>query len=603
MVRDTPSWVSATDIDGTHLDPQPEVDFRDFFDNGPVALHVVGPDGTILHANKAELHLLGYPREEYVGRHIADFHLDQDVVDGILERLGRGESVEAVPARLRAHDGSIKSVEVTSSPHLLDGKFAHSRCFSFDVTELNRVKADLDVKDQNFRQILDSLPVAVYTTDRAGNVTYYNQAAVDFAGRRPEIGKDKWCVTHGLLSSEGQPLPHDECPMATSLRENRPVRNVEALAQRPDGTLVPFLPFPTPLRDGDGSVVGGVNTLVDLSEVRRMDAAAHHLSAIVESSFDAIVSKNLDGVITSWNAAAERLFGYSSEEAVGKSVTMLIPADQQGEEPRILERIRRGERVDSFETIRRRKDGKLIPVSLTVSPVRSASGRIVGASKIARDVSAAKESEHRIRALMREVNHRVKNQYAVILSMVRETNKRSKSADAFERLVRERIMALARSHDLLVAADWKGATIAEVLLAQIRAFTVGDRVSTSGPSVVLSPTAVQHLGMAFHELGTNSIKYGVLSGTQGTIAVSWEVIEIQDRAFLRLIWNEQDGPRVQNIATEAGFGSVVLRRVAPQALSGSGELLFGSNGLTWILEAPLDSVGGASSFRAEQTRD
>ena len=128
MVRDTPSAVSAADIDGTPLDPQPEVDFRDFFDNGPVALHVVGSDGTILHANKAELHLLGYSREDYVGSHIADFHVDQDIVDGILERLGRGESVEAVPARLRAHDGSIKSVEVTSSPHLLDGKFAHSRC-------------------------------------------------------------------------------------------------------------------------------------------------------------------------------------------------------------------------------------------------------------------------------------------------------------------------------------------------------------------------------------------------------------------------------------------------------------------------------------------
>lgn len=154
-----------------------------------------------------------------------------------------------------------------------------------------------------------------------------------------------------------------------------------------------------------------------------------------------------------------------------------------------------------------------------------------------------------------------------------------------------------------MAADWKGATIAELLLAQIRAFTVGDRLSTSGPSVVLSPNAVQHLGMAFHELGTNSTKYGVLSGTQGTIAVSWKVIEIQDRAFLRLIWNEQDGPGVQNIATEAGFGSVVLKRVAPQALSGSGELLFGSNGLTWTLEAPLDTVEGASSFRAKEARD
>ena len=463
------------------------------------------------------------------------------------------------------------------------------------MTELTRARTELDRRDLNFRQILDSLPVAVYTTDAVGNITYYNQAAADFAGREPEIGKDEWCVTQRLFTPDRQPLPHDECPMATALRENRPIRDVEAVAQRPDGTLIPFLSFPTPLRDADGNLVGGVNTLVDLSENRRMDAAAQHLTAIVESSFDAIVSKDLNGLITSWNGGAEKLFGYSSEEAVGQPVTVLIPPDKQDEEPRILERIRRGERVASFETIRRRKDGTTVPVSLTVSPVRNSSGRIVGASKIARDVSAAKESEHRIRMLMREVNHRVKNQYAVILSMVRETNKRSKSPDLFERLVRERIMALARSHDLLVAADWKGATIFELLLAQIKAFEKEDRVSMSGPAVVLNPNAVQHLGMAFHELGTNSAKHGVLSGAQGTIAVSWSVVDRDREKFLRLTWREEDGPTVQDIATEGGFGSVVLKRVAPQALSGSGELLFGRHGVTWILEAPMDCVKHSNS--------
>ncbi len=580
-------------MDGAEFHSEPAIDFRDFFENGPVALHVVGADGTILHVNKAELQLLGYTQEEYVGRHVAAFHVDKDVIDGILARLGRGERIDRVAARLKARDGSIKNVEITSSPHLVDGKFVHSRCFSVDVTELTRAKTELDRRDQNFRQILDSLPVAVYTTDAAGNINYYNQAAADFAGREPEIGKDEWCVTHRLFTPDGQPIPHDECPMATALRENRSIRDVEAVAQRPDGTLVPFLPFPTPVRDAEGNLIGGVNTLVDLSEIRRMDAAAQHLSAIVESSFDAIVSKDLNGLITSWNGGAERLFGYSSEEALGQPVTMLIPPDKQDEEPRILERIRRGERVASFETIRRRKDGRPVPVSLTVSPVRNSSGRIVGASKIARDVSAAKESEHRIRMLMREVNHRVKNQYAVILSMVRETNKRSKSPDLFERLVRERIMALARSHDLLVAADWKGARIFELLLAQIKAFGEEDRVSMSGPSVVLNPNAVQHLGMAFHELGTNSAKHGALSGTQGTIAVSWNVVDREREKFLRLTWREEDGPAVQEIATEGGFGSVVLKRVAPQALSGSGELLFGTHGVSWTLEAPLSCVEGA----------
>jgi PAS domain S-box-containing protein len=340
-----------------------------------------------------------------------------------------------------------------------------------------------------------------------------------------------------------------------------------------------------------------VNTLVDLSERKRIDDAGQHLSAIVESSFDAIVSKDLDGVITSWNRGAERLFGYSSDEAVGNPVTMLIPVDHQDEEPHILHRVRRGERVESFETVRQRKEGSRIPVSLTISPVRNTAGRIVGASKIARDISTARESEHRIRMLMREVNHRVKNQYSVILSMIRETNKRSDNPDVFERQVRERIMALARSHDLLVSADWKGATIFELLLAQAKPFGNEDRISMSGPSITLSPNAVQHLGIAFHELATNSAKYGVLSGKTGTIAVAWEVIDSHTGKLVRLTWNETDGPKVQSIAS-SGFGTVVLKRVAPQALSGTGDLRYGPHGVVWTLEAPVAYVE-ASIFDEE----
>ena len=585
------STAEAVGSGGVQFDPGVTIDFEDFFENAAVALHVVGADGTVLYANKAELELLGYARQDYVGRPIRDFHLDHDLIDGILARLARGEKVAKVPACLRSADGSIKHVEITSNPHFVDGKFLHSRCFSVDVTELRRTRTELENKDQHFRQILESLPVAVYTTDASGVITYFNQAAAGFAGREPEIGKDKWCVTHRLFTAEGEPMPHTECPLAIALRENRPVRNVEALAQRPDGTIIPFLPFPTPVRDSEGKVVGAVNALVDLSESTRMDAVAQRLSAIVESSFDAIVSKELNGVITTWNNGAQRLFGYSAEEAVGRSVTLLIPAGQEDEEPRILERIRRGERVDSYETIRQRKDGSLVPVSLTISPVRNAAGRIVGASKIARDISSAKESEHRIRMLMREVNHRVKNQYAVILSMIRETNKRTDSGDVFERLVRERIMALSRSHDLLVSADWKGATIFELLLAQIKAFGEEERISMSGPSIVLSPNALQHLGMAFHELGTNSAKYGVLSGAEGTIAVSWDVI---DGKLFKLTWREEDGPEVQTIGKEGGFGSVVLKRVAPQAVSGTGDLALGPRGVTWTLEAPLANVDASA---------
>ena len=151
------------------------------------------------------------------------------------------------------------------------------------------------------------------------------------------------------------------------------------------------------------------------------------------SSHDAIISKDLNSIITSWNPAATDLFGYSEDEAVGKSVLILIPDHLHAEEAEIISRVRNGQRVQSYETIRQRKDGSLVAVSLTVSPVRNRRGRIVGASKIARDISASKESERRIRLLLREVNHRVKNQFAVILSMIRETVKRSEICVASRR--------------------------------------------------------------------------------------------------------------------------------------------------------------------------
>ena len=148
------------------------------------------------------------------------------------------------------------------------------------------------------------------------------------------------------------------------------------------------------------------------------DRAAQHYAAIVESSDDAILSKDLDGVITSWNGGAQRLFGYTAEEAVGRSVTIIIPADRHDEEPMILERVRRGERIEHYETVRQRKDGSLVDISLTVSPIKNEKGEIVGASKIARDITELKRARERQELLLREMDHRVKNLFAVAISVL-----------------------------------------------------------------------------------------------------------------------------------------------------------------------------------------
>ena len=261
------------------------------------------------------------------------------------------------------------------------------------------------------RELLDALPAAIYTTDAAGRITYYNAAAVQLAGRTPKIGSDEWCVTWRLYRPDGTPLPHDECPMAVALKTGRPVRGMEAIAERPDGTLVPFMPYPTPLHDASGNVIGAVNMLVDLTEYSQAEQARKLLASIVEHSDDAIVTKDLNGVIASWNPGAERLFGYTADEVVGKSVTCLFPEDLLNEECAILERIRRGEQIEHYETVRRRKDGSLVDISLTVSPLRNAAGKITGVSKIARDISARKKAEHeRLLALQDEERRRIANE-------------------------------------------------------------------------------------------------------------------------------------------------------------------------------------------------
>jgi PAS domain S-box-containing protein len=315
--------------------------------------------------------------------------------------------------------------------------------------------------DGYFREVLDALPAAVYITDPAGRITYYNEAAAMLWGHRPELGKSEWCGSWKLFWPDGSPLPHGECPMALAVKERRPIRDMEAVAERPDGSRVSFIPYPTPLYDASSRFVGAVNMLVDITERKRAEVYAQRLASIVEFSDDAIVSKDLNGVIVSWNSGAERLFGYTAEEVIGQPVTILIPPDRLDEEPGILACIGRGEHIDHFETIRRRKDGSSVEISLTVSPVKDASGRIIGASKIARDISERRKAQEQQKILVGEMRHRVKNTLATVQAIAMQTLRKTpaEERDAFM----ARLHALAKAHDLLSLKSWDRAPLRDVV--------------------------------------------------------------------------------------------------------------------------------------------
>jgi PAS domain S-box-containing protein len=198
----------------------------------------------------------------------------------------------------------------------------------------------------------------------------------------------------------------------------------------------------------------------------------HAAAAVVESSDDAIVTKNLNSIITSWNAGAERVFGYTPEEAIGRPVTILIPSDHADEEAGILERIRRGERIDHYETIRVHKDGRLLNISLTVSPIKDASGKIIGASKIARDITERTQAAAQIKLLAREAEHRTKN----ILSTVQATLYLTQAENVadFKKAVEGRVQALANVHRLFVESRWEGAELRKLVTQELEPYRRGD---------------------------------------------------------------------------------------------------------------------------------
>lgn len=570
-------------------------DLEDFFENGAVGLHIVSGDGTILRANRAELELLGYTAEEYVGRPITDFHADADIIEDILKRLSCGDSLERYPARLRAKDGSIRHVLITSNSRFDHGEFVSTRCFTIDVTDWReaevaqresdhrlaatyeaatvgiaetdeqgrfvrvndalcailgrsreetlgsdlfaithpedrareaeqyrrqvkgelasytiekrairpdgsivhlevssssvrdhdgrfrfgvRVMQDVSARkhmqeeisanERRLRDLLEALPAAVYTTDAAGRVTFYNQAAVELAGREPQLGSDEWCVTWKLFQLDGRPLPHDQCPMAVALRENRAVRGAEAIAERPDGTRVPFAPYPTPLRDAGGRLVGAINMLVDITD--------------------------------------------------------------------------------------------------------------------------RKEAEARQKVLIEELNHRVKNTLATVQSLARQTAKHARDVPDFGETFEARLMALARAHDLLTKRNWMSAPL-DGLLADIVApySNGGERLRLNGTNVELAPRAALSMTMVLNELATNAAKYGSLSNPSGTLSVDWQVSEGPDPT-LQVEWLERGGPPVTPPARQ-GFGTRLIDRCVHRDLEGRLDLQFGESGVLCRIFVPLAVLG------------
>lgn len=476
---------------------------------------------------------------------------------------------------------------ISSSPiRAVDGQIDAVLCLMTETT--TRINA-LDALNQNAARmaaVVEGATVGLGTLDAKGRVVMANSKLVEILGVPLErlLGQ-QWPGLDQSAEDPPRPLSPQDM-MARGVHEHRYIRQ--------DGSSIwisQSLGAINPHRAA--AVLGGDERycliVIDNSHRRKTDAQILQQAAIIDGSDDAIISIDLDLRITSWNDGATRLYGYQAEEVLGQQMTPLLPQARRHEDQDILDRIQAGEKVCSFETSRIRKDGREVPISLTVSPIYDEDGVIIGASKIGRDDSPRLEAARLQEVLLREMKHRVKNILASVLAIARQTL--GDMNDPQNKVFSERVLALARAQDLLTRTPDDGAQLHDLVAEIISPYTP-ERFNCSGPAVSLSSQMVMSLTLALHELATNAAKYGALSVETGRIELSWRLgpepqNDIAERVLV-LEWIERGGPVVIK-PSHRGFGTILLRDVPTIELQADIELDYHPQGLRYNAKIPISA--------------
>jgi PAS domain S-box-containing protein len=468
---------------------------------------------------------------------------------------------------------------VLGQRELTDGDIAREQTVLFRLTDrLYRAKAIAEVYDAALDAICDalgSLRASILRFDSQGVMSFVAWRSLSDEYRKAVNGHSPW--TRGEHNAEPIYVEDIRCSgESQQLIDTVLAEGIEALAFIPlvssrelAGKFMVYYPVPHHFTDRERELALTIARQLGFAiERNRAETTAARLSALVESSDDAISATDLEGIITDWNSGAERLYGYSRREIIGRPVISLIPLDRQHEERQILSRIRNGEHVEHFETARLRKDGSLVPISLTVSPIADASGKIVGSSRIARGISERLRAQEQRELLLREMDHRVKNLFAIASTIVNLSASAAETPAALASIVSDRLGALARAHALtmlpstghpLQVATGLHALIAAILAPYRHGADGHSRVVINGIDMPVPSATITPLSLLLNEFATNAAKYGSLSAAAGSVEIA---CSIRDGAVL-IRWREIGGPPPDGTIKE-GFGTRLVRAVASQ---------------------------------------
>jgi PAS domain S-box-containing protein len=468
-----------------------------------------------------------------------------------------------------------------------------------DITEQKHAAAKLQESERESRERLGALPAAVYVTDEAGRITYCNQSAVDLWGVKPKLGEDKWCDLARYYHPNGVSMALDDCPTEIALRQGRIERGREAILERLDGTRIPIIPYPTPLRDATGTVVG----VTERKEAERALAERNVQLALAGKA--GLVGTYAHGVDTEMMHVSE---GYAAIHGLPEGTTESSRSEwKRRVHPEDLPlklavereafRQRRGEYGVEYRIVRH---GEIRWVESRGFILYDDDGNPQRITGVNIDITERKRAEEHQRVLVAELDHRVKNVLATVSAVAGQTLETSSSMSHFVAALDGRIRSMATAHELLSTRRWKGVPMADLIRRELAAYATSNNTRIDGPEITLSAEASQAMAMVIHELVTNAVKHGALSTKSGQVSVRW-YRKLNGSAQLVLVWQETGGPRVEAPKT-FGYGTGVVRDLIPYEFGGTVDLSFASEGVRCRLEIPFDRVSTDSRSRSGSER-